>query len=413
MNPKLNLEFVRKQFPALDNEWILFDNAGGSQSLKKVVDRISECLLTSNVQAGASYHQSQLVINRIKQATEGMATFVNAADSSEIIMGSSTTSLLRMLADNFRQIINEGDEIIVTNLDHEANIGCWRKLEKRGIIIKTWELNQDDFQLHTEDLETLMTEKTRLVAFTACSNILGTLTPIKEFTDFIHKRGALVCVDAVAYAPHELIDVQKTDIDFYAFSFYKTYGPHYALFYGKKELLLKMPADNHFFIGANDIPLKFQPGYLNFEIVWGISGLPYYLSELAELHYGNKAGNNLRTKMEQAYDLFKDHEEKLSEKLLDYLNSKNNIKIFGEKTPNRKLRVPTISFVKEGVDSKSIVSRVDDYKIGIRYGHFYAYRLIEDLGLMRQNGVIRVSLVHYNTVEEVDRLIRAFEEIGL
>ena len=143
-----------------------------------------------------------------------------------------------------------------------------------------------------------MTDKTKLVAFTACSNILGTLTPIKKITEFIHKHGALVCVDAVAYAPHELIDVQDTDVDFYAFSFYKTYGSHYALLYGKKELLLKMPGDNHFFIDQNDIPLKFQPGYVNFEIVWGISGLSKYLSELSDLHYGKDSANSMRKKME-------------------------------------------------------------------------------------------------------------------
>lgn len=411
MKTKLNLDFVRNEFPALDNEWVFFDNAGGSQILNRVVERLSEQLLSAHVQTGASYYQSQLAARRIKQATSEMATFVNASDSSEIIMGSSTTLLLNILAKNFMQIIKPGDEIIVTNLDHEANIGCWRNLEKRGIKVKTWKLNQDDFLLHTEDVEKLMTDKTRLVAFTACSNIIGSLSPIKKFTDFIHKRGALVCVDAVAYAPHELIDVQETDVDFYVFSYYKTYGPHYALLYGKKELLLKMPGNNHFFIGMNDIPIKFQPGYVNFEIVWAITGLTEYLSELAEIHYTKNVGNNLRTKMEQAFDLFKDQEENLSARLLDYLNSKNNIKIIGEKTANRNLRVPTISFIKKGVDSESIVSKVDDFKIGIRYGHFYAYRLIKDLGLMPQNGVIRVSMVHYNTVEEVDRLIKAFDTI--
>jgi len=411
MKPKLQLEFVRQQFPALDNEWILFDNAGGSQTLKTVIDRIGEQLLTADVQVGASYYQSQLASQRMEQVSTEMTSFINARHNSEIILGSSTTTLLRILSDSFRQVINEGDEIIVTNLDHEANIGCWRKLEKKGIIVKTWELNQDDFRLHTEDLEKLMTDKTRLVAFTACSNILGSITPIKEFTDFIHKRGALVCIDAVAYAPHELIDVQETDVDFYAFSFYKTYGPHYALLYGKKEHLRKLPGDNHFFIGQEEIPLKFQQGYVNFEIVWGISGIPNYLAKLSDLHYPDNTGVVLRKKMEQAYDLFKAQEEILSVRLLDYLNSKNKIKIIGEKSPDRTLRVPTISFIKEGYDSASIVSEIDKYKIGIKNGHFYAYRIIEDLGLLKQNGVIRVSLVHYNTIEEIDRLIVAFDKV--
>ncbi|MFC2097674.1 cysteine desulfurase-like protein [Bacteroidota bacterium] len=411
MATQLNLEFVRKQFPALENEWILFDNAGGSQTLKKVTDKISEYLLTSDVQIGASYYHSRLMSERVSKATQEMATFVNAADISEIIMGSSTTFLLQTLANNFVQLLEKGDEIIVTNCDHEANIGCWRSLEKNGIVIKTWNLNQEDFLLHTEDLDKLMTEKTRLVAFTATSNILGTITPLKEFTKFIHNRGALVCVDAVAFAPHQIIDVQETDIDFYAFSFYKTYGPHYALLYGKKEELLKMPGNNHFFIDKSDLPLKFQPGNVNFELCWGLTGLTEYLTELTDFHYKDVKEKNLRTKMEMAYELFPEPEEKLSERLLAYLNSKKDIKIIGSTDSSREIRVPTISFVHGNTDSEAIVSKVDNYKIGIRYGHFYAHHLIDDLGLMQQNGVIRVSMVHYNTIEEVDQLIKAFDEI--
>lgn len=232
---KLNLDYVREQFPAIKSEWTFMDNAGGSQTLKPVADRIYEYLLNTNVQLGASYEVSAISTKRVDDARKKMVDFVNAREDSEIILGSSTTMLTRILSLCISQNWKAGDEIIVTNCDHEANIGAWRDLEKQGMVIKEWRINPDTFRMETEDLKILLSDKTKLVAVTHTSNILGTLNPIKEWSKVIHDNGSLICIDGVAHAPHRAIDVQDTDVDFYTFSFYKVYGPHMAMMYGKKS----------------------------------------------------------------------------------------------------------------------------------------------------------------------------------
>jgi cysteine desulfurase family protein (TIGR01976 family) len=405
------IEFVRQQFPSLAGDWTFFDNAGGSQTLKQVVDRISKYLLTSDVQLGASYAISQLAGDRVAKAAQGMATFINAKSPSEVVMGSSTTLMIRILSLCISQTWQPDDEVIVTNCDHEANIGAWVALEKQGINIKVWRINPETLQLHLEDLEPLLSEKTRLVAFTHASNILGTINPVKEITQLVHSYGAKVCIDGVAYAPHRLIDVQDLDVDFYALSFYKVYGSHYALLYGKQEHLLAMPGLNHYFISQTDIPYKFQLGNVNFELSYGMLGLCDYLSELAQHTYNEQAALDLRSRMVQAFEAISVQEEELGDRFLKYLTSKPNVRIIGQPEASRTSRVPTISFVVEGVHSETIPLQVDKHNIGIRFGDFYAKRLIESLGLDKQGGVVRVSMVHYNTFEEVDRLIQVLEPI--
>ncbi|MGQ4646504.1 cysteine desulfurase-like protein [Lyngbya aestuarii] len=406
----LLINFVRDQFPSLAGDWTFFDNAGGSQTLKQVLDRINEYLLTSDVQLGASYQVSQLAGERVAQAAQAMATLINAKSPSEVVMGPSTTMLMRLLSLCIAQTWRPGDQVIVTNCDHEANIGAWVDLKKQGIEVKVWRINPDTLQLQLEDLAALLSDRTRLVAFTHASNILGTINPVKEITQLVHQHGAMVCVDAVAYAPHRLIDVQDWDVDFYAFSFYKVYGPHYALLYGKYEHLLAMPGINHYFIEQTDIPYKFQPGNVNFELSYGMLGFCDYLSELAQFGASTPKSTDLRTQMVQAYDLISAYEELIGDRFLKYLNSKPQVRIIGQPQANRHSRVPTISFVVEGVSSEKITLEVDRHNIGIRFGDFYAKRLIEYLELDKFNGVVRVSMVHYNTIEEVDRLIEALEQ---
>ncbi|MEH2381989.1 MAG: cysteine desulfurase-like protein [Nostoc sp.] len=407
----LNLDKVRQYFPALAGEWTFFDNAGGSQTLKKVVDRISEYLLSSDVQLGASYAVSELAGERLALATRGMATFINANSFKEVVMGPSTTMMLKVLSICLGQTFTPGDEIIVTNCDHEANIGAWVALEKQGMKVKVWQIRPDTLELHLADLEPLMSHSTKLVALTHASNVLGTINPIKEIAAFVHDRNAMICVDGVAYAPHRLVDVQDLDVDFYTLSCYKVYGPHHALLYGKEEHLLRLPGLNHYFIAQTDIPYKFQLGNVNFELSYGMLGLCDYLSELAQLHYGNQTAPDLRNQMVQAFDLISIHEEKISDRLLNYLNSKSNVRVIGQSKADRQSRVPTISFVVDGINSSTIPAKIDQHYIGIRYGDFYAKRLIEYLGLASQGGIVRVSMVHYNTLEEVNSLIEAFEQI--
>ncbi len=219
-----------------------------------------------------------------------------------------------------------------------------------------------------------------------------------------------ICVDAVAHAPHRLPDVQELDVDFYVFSLYKVYGPHYSLLYGKKSLLEKLPGVNHFFL-ENEIPYKFQPGSTNYELTYGLSGLKDYFTEFAKVHSEGLPSPGFRNSAKIAYNIIAQHEETLSSRMLDFLNSKPNVRVIGKTSPNHSVRVPTFSFVVKNRKSSDFPPEVDKHKIAIRFGDFYARRLIDDLGLSKQDGVIRVSMVHYNTLDEVDRLIKALDPI--
>mgnify|MGYP002629181722 CR=1 FL=1 len=406
----LNTNFVRKQFPALNGDWVFLDNAGGTQVAQQVVSNINDYLINTNVQLGASYEVSQQSGSRVDSSQQRWAEAINAKHTEEVIFGSSTTALLQNLSRSMVQNFALGDEVIVTNCDHEANIGPWVNMKKYGIEVKIWNINPETFALELEDLEKLMTDKTRLVAFTLVSNILGTINPVKEITEFINERGAMVCVDGVAYAPHRLIDVQLWDVDFYAFSIYKVYGPHYSLLYGKKEILDKLPGINHFFIEKNDVPYKLQPGNVNYELTYGCGGVLDYFDNVYSTHYG-EASLPPKTKYARVFDLIAQHEEELATPLIDFLNQKNGIKIIGEASASKAIRVPTISFTVANRKSSEIPLLVDSYKIGIRWGDFYARHLIDDLNLSDNDGVIRISMVHYNTVEEIERTIEVLDRI--
>lgn len=405
----LDINFVRSQFPGLRDDYVFFDNAGGSQIAKQVISRINEYLMTSYVQHGASYSISEVATSRVLEAQTSIRTLINAKDVSEVVMGSSTTMLLRQLSQAMLKNLNKDDEIIVTDCDHEANIGCWRLLEAHGVIVKTWQLNQETLTLDLEDLDQLMSEKTVLVALTHTSNILGTINPIKEVATFVHNRGALICVDGVAYTPHRLVDVQELDVDYYLFSFYKTFGPHHAVLYGKQDLLLKLDNINHFFIANDAIPHKLQPGGPNHELSYGVSGIMDYLLAFADQH--NCKEDNIRGSLANVYEIIASYEESLNQRLIEYLNQKDNVRIIGSNSYSKEIRVPTISFMVKGRNSREITLKIDKYNIGIRYGDFYARQLIETLDLQKYEGPVRVSMVHYNTIEEVDKLIQIFEEL--
>jgi cysteine desulfurase family protein (TIGR01976 family) len=407
MPPTLDLPFVRHHFPALSGDWTFFDNAGGSQILKPVVDRITEFLYESNVQLGASYAVSQLATERVAAGAMAMATLINAADPAEVILGPSTSALLRMLAQCVRSTLQPGDEIIVTNADHEANISPWMELQREGMVLKTWRVNAVTLELELADLEALLTPRTRLVAVTHTSNVLGSIHPVRAIADLVHAHGALLCVDGVAFAPHRRVDVQALDVDFYTFSFYKVYGPHLALIYGKKELLLALPGYNHYFIEATAIPYKFQPGGSSYELSYSLTAIPEYFAALAQHHGLPRDADPI----DQAFALIQQHEGDLNQRLLSFLHSRPRVRIIGRQTADPAERVSTISFVVEGLSSDQIPPQLDAHRIGIRYGHFYALRLIEALGLLPNQGVVRVSLVHYNTIEECDRLIEQLAKL--
>ena len=405
---ELDVDFVRGFFPALAEGFAFFDNAGGTQTLQPVVDRISEFLLTCNAQIGASYPRSQRASVRVERAVEATAKFINASSPKEVVLGPSSTMMLRILAWTLSQQFSPGDEIIVCNADHEANIWPWRDLASKGIVFRNWQVNEDTFELKMSSLKSLLSERTRLVAVTHVSNILGTINPIREFAEVVHQAGALICVDGVAFAPHRAIDVTEMDVDFYVFSTYKVYGPHYSVLYGKQALLDDLPGINHEFIRST--PYKLQPGNVNYELAYGLNGIYDYFQTLADHHFPQEQLTG-RAALKRAFELIAHHEERLCRHLLDYLNQRKGIRIIGDRDADKNNRVPTISFVVEGLDSYDIPRAIDSYDIGIRFGDFYAVRLIADLGLVSCDGVVRVSMVHYNTIAEVDRLIKALDEV--
>lgn len=405
---KLDIDYVRSQFPGLQSEWTFFDNAGGSQILKKAVERMNNFLFNKNVQIGGSYEISQQASQALKEARIAAMQLVNASRPEEIVFGSSTTVLLQNLAQAMISQLSAGDEIIVTISDHESNIGPWDRLREAGIVIKFWPLNKQTYSLDLEDLAPIMSDRTRLVCVTHVSNILGTINPIEEIAAFVHARGARICVDAVAYAPHRAVDVQAWNVDYYVFSFYKTYGPHYAMMYGKFSHLLELDPLYHYFYGREKVPGKLEPGNPNYELAYATVGIVDYLCEL-----GTRAGSNgnTREKIVAAYDAIAQQEDALTERFLSYLRSRNDCRIIGQSANRDGQRIPTISFVFDGHDSAEICKSMDAYKIAIRFGDFHARRLIEYLDLTPSNGTVRVSMVHYNTISEVDALIAAFDQI--
>lgn len=403
----LNLDLVRAEFPALNDDCIYLDNAGGSQVLKRVADRISDYLLTTSVQLGASYAKSQDASEKVISARRAIAELINAYHDEEVVMGGSTTGLMFLLTQAILPSICEGDEIIVTDSDHEANIGGWMRLKNAGAIIKIWRLNHDSLALEIADLEQLLSLRTKWVAMTHASNVLGTVNPVAEVATRVHAMGARLCVDAVAYAPHRLVDVQASGADIYVFSFYKVFGPHYAVLWGKRDLLLALPTLNHHFIGPEILPYKLQPGNVNFELSYGCVGIADYLIDIgAQL---GELGNN-RQRMQTAFEHFAQHEDALAEKLLSYLRSKKQVRVIGHDHVKNGNRMPTVSFVVSGKSSEIIVQHMDKFNIGIRFGDFYAKRLIETLGLQSHGGVVRISIAHYNTAREIDSLIEYLDE---
>jgi len=410
----LDVEFARSCFPALASGWGFFDNAGGSQTLGAVGERINEYLYGSMVAQGGPYEHSVLGRQRLDDAGQRFTEFMNATDPGEVIMGSSSTQLLQHLGQALLSTWKPGDRVIVSQAEHHANVDPWQRLADHGIEVVTWNVNRDSWRLELDDLAPLLTERTRLVAFTQCSNIIGSLHDVAAMSRFIHDHGVQVLVDGVAYAPHDVIDVRAWDVDYYVFSTYKTYGPHHAVLYGKRQHLLELPPTNFTIIAADQIPYKFQPGNANPELSHGAAAVVDYLESLAQR--GDKdtpsvTAVSTHQRLQHSWAAIRAHEELLSARLLGWMVEQSRIRVVGLTTPNRQERVPTISFVIDGLDSKEVPAYLAKHKLGVRAGHFYALGLGDEFDFAKHGGVVRVSMVHYNTLEEVDRLIQHLDEI--
>jgi len=404
----LDLNRIRAEFPALAGDTVFLDNAGGSQVLKRVADRVSDYLLNSSVQLGASYAASMVAGEKVLAARRAVATLINAPHDEEVVMGGATTALMFVLTQAIRHRLQPGDEIIVTETDHEANIGGWMRLREAGAVVKIWPVNPETLALDLDTLDSLLGPRVKWLAMTWASNVLGTVNPVAEVARRVHAVGGRLCVDAVAYAPHRLVDVQASGADVVVFSFYKVFGPHYAVMWVQRELLLQLPSLNHYFIGADVLPYKLQPGNVNYELSYGCIGIADYLADT-----GTALGSTgtPRQRMQAAFDAFEVHENALAEQLLAYLRGKPGVRLIGRPGADDAQRVPTISFVPAGVAPEAVVRHVDQFGIGIRWGDFYAKRLIEKLNLHERGGVVRVSMAHYNMPAEIDRLITHLDEV--
>ncbi|KAF9870011.1 aminotransferase class-v [Colletotrichum karsti] len=398
MSSQIDIAATRAKFPALAQDQVFFDNAGGSQTLGSVIDTIRDYLSQTNVQLGASYKVGQRSTALYGDGYQAGAKYINASPD-EIVFGASTTQLCRNLSHTLS--FDKADEIIVSAVDHEANIASWVDLASRqDLVLKWWKPDSaTNPKLTVENLKPLLSQKTRLVTLTHASNILGTIHDVAAVASAVHENTpkGLVCVDGVAYAPHRPIDVKALGIDFYAFSWYKVYGPHTAMLYASRKAQDEhMRSLGHFFNQSETLEGKLGLAGGSYELV---SAVPKVLEYL-----GTPQSEGWSGKIEQ--------ERQLQSTLLEYLNGRGDVTIYGESDAGTERRVPTISFRVKEWSAKELVTAVEkDTDFGFRWGHFYSYRLLKDiLGLDPADGIVRVSMVHYNSLDEIKSFIAAMDK---
>ena len=411
-NVKLDINYVRSQFPAFKNslskDWAFFENAGGSYVPKNVINKLSEFMTATKVQPYAEYDMSKIAGKNMDKATKLFAQMINAKEN-EILIGGSTSINLYVLSNALKKFIKPGDEIIVTNQDHEANISPWRRLEDIGAKIIEWKFNLDSHELQISDLENILSSKTKILAVTHCSNIVGSVNNLKKISDLAHKQNIIVIGDGVSYAPHGFPDVKELDVDFYTFSLYKTYGPHLALLYGREEILKKLPNQNHQFLDG-EYPYTINPGGPNHEELVSLLGISEYMSMLYNHHF--KANDiSLRKKIEYINNLISEHEHYIANPILEKINGRKDLKLIGKSKILNKDRAPTISFTSNKISSKKISDYLVSKKIATRNDNFYAWRCLEALDINTSDGVVRLSMTHYNSIEETNNVLNAIDEL--
>jgi cysteine desulfurase family protein (TIGR01976 family) len=398
---------VRAAFPALQEDFIFFDNAAGAQSPRIVLDAVANHLLRRNVQRGGRYRHSQEVDETIARARASVALLVNARHPEEIAFGMNATSFMRLISLAIGQSLKDRREIIVTDLDHEANISVWLALEREGVKIVWWHF-RDDGRLHPEDLEKLLSPRTRIVACTLASNALGSLLDIAEVSRRAHAVGAEVFVDAVHYGPHGPIDVQAYDCDYLVCSGYKIFSPHMGFLWGRRETLDALPTFREDFI-PDTTPFKLEIGTYVYENVAGMDAVVGYLEDLGrKIH---PAAASRHAAVVAATGAIRGYETELSRAMLDVL-ADAKATVYGITTKDQlSRRTPTLCFNLPGVSPARVTEELARQNIGVRDGHMYSPRLMKRLGLTRESGAVRASLVHYNTLEEVQRFGSALARI--
>ncbi|CAH1202743.1 Cysteine desulfurase [Vibrio harveyi] len=405
-----NLNQIREQFPALaqyhnDRPVTFFDGPGGSQVPQSVLDSMVSYLGHFNSNLGGHYFSSQATVDVMQSARESAQALLNAPSSGNIVFGANMTSLTFQLSRAISRDWKEGDEIIVSALDHYSNVSSWQQAaEDKGVIVHQVRINEHDCTLDLEHLQSLLSEKTRLVAVTYASNTTGSIVDIHQVVELAHRIGAQVYVDAVHYAPHHLVDVQAIGCDFLACSAYKFFGPHVGIAYIADQWLHSIkpykvePATN---IG----PGRFETGTQSFEGLAGVTAAIEYLAQFGD------EGASLRQRLEQSYALYNQHEQQLSAHFLQRLGALDGVNLFGINDESSQLRTPTFALTFDKYAPEFIAKTLGEHNICVWNGHFYALGLVRQLGLEESGGVVRIGCMHYNTTAEIDMLFDVLESI--
>lgn len=404
----MDIDWVRAQFPefsepALDG-WAFFENAGGSYPCRQVVDRLERFYRARKVQPYAPYPVSELAGAEMDEARERLAAMLGV-ETDEASFGPSTTQNTYVLAQAVRRWIGPGQVIVVTNQDHEANSGPWRRLAEEGIAVREWRVDPATGSLDPEDLRAMLAAgDVALVCFPHCSNVVAEINDVAAITAMAHAAGARVCVDGVSYAPHGFPDVGALGCDAYVFSAYKTYGPHQGIMVIRRDWGFELPNQGHHFNG-DTLYKRFTPAGPDHAQVAASAGMADYMEALAGHHGGGSGAAAAR----RAHDLMRGREVALLQPLLDYLSDRNDVRLIGPRAARE--RAPTVAVDVAGRAGEDVARALAAHRIMAGGGNFYARRPLEAMGIDPDRGVLRMSFVHYTTAEEVSRLISALEAV--
>ena len=405
---QLDTDFVRKQFPAFSEPSLqgqaFFENAGGSYACRQVIDRLTRFYRERKVQPYSSYAPSRLGGEEMDEARQRLAEILGV-ETEEVSFGPSTTQNTYVLAQAFGQMLNAGDAIIVTNQDHEANSGPWRRLADRGIEIREWTLDPDTGHLPIEGLKNLLDDKVKLVCFPHCSNVVAEINPAAEICALARQAGAYACIDGVSYAPHGMPDVGAIGADIYLFSSYKTYGPHQGVMVLRRALGEKLPNQGHFF-NAGTLYKRLTPAGPDHAQIAACAGMADYVDALYAHHETKSASAAQRGAF--VHNLMRDHEIKLLQPVLDYLADKNSVRLLGPRIAES--RAPTVAIVADEA-GESLADKLAPKGIMAGGGNFYGVRCLKAQGVDPDHGALRVSFVHYTSEDEVTKLIRCLDEV--
>lgn len=407
----LDLEFVRSQFPAFQetvlNGQRFFENAGGSYTCKQVIDRLDRYYRQRKVQPYGPYDASRLAGEEMDEARARIAAWMGV-DTDEVTFGPSTSQNVYILSQAVREWLKPGEAIIVTNQDHEANSGAWRRLEAYGIDVREWQVDPETGHLDTDQLEELLDENVRLVCFPHCSNVVAEINPVAEITAMAHAAGAFVCVDGVSYAPHGLPDVGALGADLYMFSSYKTYGPHQGVMVVRRSLGMLLPNQGHYFNGES-LYKRFSPAGPDHAQVAACAGMIDYFEALAAHHNIDtaKTGSQAAT-TEAVHDLLRDHEVEILTPLMDYLSTKNSVTVLGPVAAEN--RAPTVA-LRTQADPVELSEKLATHGIMTAASDFYAVRPLTAMNVPLEPGVLRLSFVHYTGQDDIAALIDALEKV--